>query len=60
MSLSPALLDELRTLLGEGGVLASEAARFTYEADALALEKHMPDVVVLPRTTDRSRTARWC
>ena len=50
MILSPAHLDELRALLGEGGVLASEAARFTYEADALALEKHLPDVVVLPRT----------
>ena len=60
MSLSPALLDELRALLGEGGVLASEAARFTYEADALALEKHMPDVVVLPRTTDEvAALVRW-
>jgi len=28
-------------LLGEGGVLATEAARFTYEADALTLERAM-------------------
>ncbi len=60
MSLSPAHLDELRALLGQDGVLASEAARFTYEADALALEKHMPDVVVLPRTTDEvAAIVRW-
>jgi len=60
MSFSPAHLDELRALLGEGGVLASEAARFTYEADALALEKFMPDVVVLPRTTDEvAAIVRW-
>ena len=46
-------LDELRALLGDDGVLASEAARFTYEADALALERHMPDVVALPLSTDQ-------
>jgi glycolate oxidase len=60
MALSPAHLDELRALLGDDGVLATEAARFTYEADALALEKHMPDVVVLPRTTDEvAALVRW-
>src|SRR5262245_36115217 len=42
-------LAELRALLGDDGVLASEAARFTYEADALTLERFMPDVVALPR-----------
>ena len=52
MDWTPALLDELRALLGDDGVLTSEAARFTYEADALALERHMPDVVALPRSTD--------
>jgi glycolate oxidase subunit GlcD len=60
VTLSPADLDELRALLGADGVLASEAARFTYEADALALEKHMPDVVVLPRSTDEvAAIVRW-
>jgi glycolate oxidase len=52
MPLTSEHLSELRTLLGVDGVLDSEAARFTYEADALALEKRMPDVVVLPRSTD--------
>ncbi len=60
MTLSPSHLDELRALLGDDGVLASEAARFTYEADALALEKHLPDVVVLPRTSDEvAAVVRW-
>ena len=59
-ALSPAHLKQLRALLGHDGVLASEAARFTYEADALALEKHMPDVVVLPRSTDEvAAIVRW-
>jgi glycolate oxidase len=53
-------IDELRALLGADGVLASEAARFTYEADALTLEREMPDVVLLPRTGDDvAAIVRW-
>jgi glycolate oxidase subunit GlcD len=53
-------LDELHALLGADGVLGSRAARFTYEADALALEKHLPDVIVLPRSTDEvAAVVRW-
>jgi len=60
MPLTPSHLDELRALLGAGGVLASEAARFTYEADGLTLDRHMPDVVVLPRATDEvAALMRW-
>ena len=59
-SFSPAGFDELRTLLGEDGVLTTEAARFTYEADALTIEKAMPDVVVLPRSTEEvAAVVRW-
>jgi glycolate oxidase len=59
-TLSASDLDELRALLGADGVLASEAARFTYEADALVIERAMPDVVVLPRSTDEvSAIVRW-
>lgn len=51
---------ELRALLGEAGVLVSEPARFTYEADALTLERHPPDAVVLPRSTDEvCAIVRW-
>ena len=53
-------LSELRALLGEDGVLASEAALFTYETDALAIERFAPDVVVLPRSTDEvAAIVRW-
>jgi glycolate oxidase len=54
------LLDELRALLGADGVLASDAALFTYEADALVLERVRPDVVVLPRSSDEvAAVVRW-
>src|SRR5262249_34254843 len=60
MPISASDLDELRALLGDDGVLTTEAARFTYEADALVLEKHMPDVVVLPRNSDEvAAVVRW-
>src|SRR5215470_12227849 len=60
MSLTPAHLAELRALLGDDGVLDSFAARFTYEADAHAMERHLPDVVVLPRGTDQvAAILRW-
>jgi len=53
-------LEELRALLGPEGVVASEAALFTYEADALTLERRPPDVVVLPRSTDEvCALVRW-
>src|SRR5512144_834880 len=60
MSLTGSDLDELRALLGADGVLASEAARFTYEADAMTLDRALPDVVVLPRSTDEvAALVRW-
>ncbi len=60
MPVTAADLAELRALLGESGVIASEAALFTYEADALTLERQPPDVVVLPRSTDEvCALVRW-
>ena len=60
MALSPADLDELRALLGEDGVMASDAARFAYEADAMMHARHRPDAIVLPRTTDEvAAIVRW-
>lgn len=60
MPLTTSQLDELRALLGPESVLASEAARFTYESDALTLERGTPDVIVLPRSTDEvSALVRW-
>ena len=60
MDLSAAALAELRALLGEDGVISADASRFTYEADALTLERAIPDVVLLPRSTDEvSMVVRW-
>ena len=60
MPLTREQLDELIALLGANAVLASEAALFTYEADALTLDRATPDVVVLPRSTDEvSAIVRW-
>ena len=60
MPLTPAALAELRALLGADGVLASDAALFTYEADSLVIEKFRPEVVALPRSTDEvCAVVRW-
>jgi len=60
MKWTGALVDELRSLLGDDGVLASDAALFTYEADALVLQRMRPDVVVLPRSSDEvAAVVRW-
>lgn len=60
MVITPAQLRELRALLGDEGVLASDAARFTYEVDALTQERHPPDAVVLPRSTaEVAEVMRW-
>jgi glycolate oxidase subunit GlcD len=60
MDWTPGALAELRALLGDDGVLDSEAARFAYEADALTHERGVPDVVVLPRSTEEvAALVRW-
>ena len=60
MDATPADLAELRALLGEDGVLDSEAARLAYESDALTLERGAAGVIVLPRSTDEvAALARW-
>jgi glycolate oxidase len=60
MSFTPSDLAELRALLGDDGLLASDAALFTYEADALTIERFRPDLVVLPRSTDEvAAVVRW-
>ena len=60
MSLTPAHIDELRALVGAEGVLSTDAALFTYENDAMTLEREKPEVVVLPQTTDEvAAIVRW-
>src|SRR5882672_3033805 len=48
----PRVVAEFRALLGADGVIAGEQELLVYECDAYTLQKHLPGVVVLPRTTD--------
>lgn len=46
------LLSQIATIVGSDGLLHLPQELVTYECDAYTLEKHSPDIVVLPRTTD--------
>jgi glycolate dehydrogenase FAD-linked subunit len=46
------LADELRAILGGERVISKPDELLVYECDAYTLEKNLPNVVVLPRTTD--------
>lgn len=50
-SLSPELLAELRGVVGAAGLLVEPARRVPYECDGLALERHRPELVLLPADT---------
>src|SRR5512140_2450626 len=40
-------------IVGEDAVLASAEERLTYDVDGFTLEKHLPDLVLLPSTTEQ-------
>src|SRR5438094_744890 len=46
------LADELRAIIGEDGVVCKPEELLVYECDAYTLEKSLPNVVVLPRSTE--------
>src|SRR5260221_8389574 len=48
----PALVDELRNIVGLDGVLSARSDLVVYECDGYQIEKSCPDVVVFPRSTD--------
>jgi glycolate oxidase len=48
----PTLVPQLRSVLGDDAVISEPQELLVYECDAYTLEKHLPAVVVLPRTTD--------
>ena len=48
----PALVDELRELLGADRVLSAHSDLVVYECDGYVIEKNSPDVVVFPTSTD--------
>jgi glycolate oxidase len=54
-------LTELEKIVGEDGIRLTDAQKQAYGCDAYTIEKAMPGVVVLPRTTaEVSRIARLC
>ena len=56
-----ALLNDLRAIVGEQGMITDPTELLVYETDALAQHRRSPGVVVMPRTTeDVSRIMRVC
>ena len=47
------LVDRLRGIVGDEGVIAREDELLVYECDGYVVEKKTPDVVVFPETTDQ-------
>lgn len=55
------LLDELRAIVGEEGLIGRADELLVYECDGYVVEKKAPDVVVFPTTTDEVvRVVRTC
>jgi glycolate oxidase len=46
-----ALVGELRSIVGDAGLVRERARRIPYESDGLALLHRVPDLVLLPRDT---------
>src|SRR5262245_11722468 len=53
--------DRLKAIVGSDGVIASPSELLVYECDAYTLERRLPEVVVLPRTTEEvAAVVRLC
>ena len=50
--ITPQIVAELRAIVGRSNVVADADELLVYECDAYTLEKYLPSVVVLPRSTD--------
>lgn len=50
--ITPVVVAALRAIVGKDGVIVGDDELLVYECDAYTLEKHLPGVVVLPRTTE--------
>src|SRR5688500_8153392 len=56
-----AFVEELRRICGREAVLAGKEETLVYDCDAFVIQKHFPDVVVLPTTTEQvSQVVRLC
>ena len=61
MPVNPGVVRELQRIVGGDGVVDSIEGRTVYECDMHTFYKGMPDVVVLPRTTEQVRdVVRLC
>lgn len=57
----PALVAELRRIVGSDAVLANHSDRVVFECDGFVIEKNCPDVVVFPRTAEQiSQIVKLC
>jgi glycolate oxidase len=52
VAISPQVLQAFVKIVGKENVISSEEELLVYECDAYTLEKSLPSVVVLPRTTE--------
>ncbi len=50
-SISPAVVNALRAIVGAENIVTGDQELLVYECDAYTIEKSLPNVVVLPRTT---------
>ena len=49
---APQLVDQLRAVVGEDGVVSKPEELLVYECDAYTLEKNLPNFVALPKSTE--------
>jgi glycolate oxidase len=52
-TLTPAVVMALREIVGEENIILGDQELMVYECDAYTLEKQLPNVAVLPRTTEQ-------
>jgi glycolate oxidase len=50
---SSAFIDSLRQIVGDDGLITNRDELLVYECDAFTMEKNLPTVVVLPRSTEQ-------
>lgn len=51
--ITPALIEQLRAVVGKEGVVTDADELLVYECDAYTLEKNLPNAVTLPQTTEQ-------
>src|SRR5262245_3650808 len=60
-TLSPKIIGELAAIVGKENIVHGPDELLVYECDAYTLEKNLPNVVVLPRSTDEiARVVKLC